>query len=86
MEPQRIAIFQIPFYDDKMLFMLDHPVPPKQRKGKVQRREFEEWFRGQFEHMRPKKVGWPFVPSMYSNHPDTWPEDGLERTTTLKAE
>jgi len=42
MEPQRIAIFQIPFYDDKMLFMLDHPVPPKQRKGKVQRREFEE--------------------------------------------
>jgi len=42
MEPQRIAIFQNPFYDDIMLFMLNHPVPPKQRKGKVQRREFEE--------------------------------------------
>jgi Holliday junction resolvase RusA-like endonuclease len=61
MEHQAVPFYQNPFYDDIMLFMLDQPVPPKQRKGKAQRRDFEKWFRGQFEQMKSKKVGWPYT-------------------------
>jgi Holliday junction resolvase RusA-like endonuclease len=73
-----VTFYQNPYYDDLMLFMLDKPIPPKQRKGKAQRRESEVWLRKEFEEMKPKKLGWPYMDKIMLVFSVTGPADYLE--------
>lgn len=53
-----VTFYQNPFYDEVMAFLLDKPVPPKQRKGKLQSRTFEIDIKKRLEEL--KNEDWPY--------------------------
>lgn len=57
-EENFVTFYQNPFYDEVIIFLLDKPVPPKQRKGKLQNRNFEKEIKDRLDKL--KSESWPY--------------------------
>lgn len=70
-----VTFYQNPFYDEVFGLRLPNPVPPKQRKGKKQNREFESQTR---EHLREMtNDNWPHDSKLLIVLSITGPEEYL---------
>jgi hypothetical protein len=71
-----VTYYQNPFYDEVLIFLLDQPVPPKQRKGKLQNRNFEALIKNDLS--QSQNENWPYLERVMVVFSVTGPIDYLD--------